>query len=146
FRDFNDTTFSLNTDDNLKRALAAAQQLPMMASRRVIRITDVRISASGYRDTVTEDDEPLILAYLADPSPHSVVIFIADELNGVRKMGKLLREQTAAVSFDPMSGADLADWARKRFREVGAEIEDRTLNFLLNRTGSDVQHVNNEIN
>src|ERR1044071_6846367 len=55
-RDFNETTFSLNNDDGLRSALAAAWQLPMVASRRVIRITDVRISATGYRDTITEDD------------------------------------------------------------------------------------------
>jgi DNA polymerase III delta subunit len=36
FRDFNESSFSLNTEDNLKRAIAAAEQLPMMASRRVI--------------------------------------------------------------------------------------------------------------
>ena len=50
FRDFNDTGFSLNTEDNLVRALAVAEQLPMMASRRVIRVTDIRISATGHRD------------------------------------------------------------------------------------------------
>src|SRR5215210_7790589 len=51
-RDFNETSFSLNAGDNLKAALAAAWQVPMMSSRRVIRITDVRISATGYRDTI----------------------------------------------------------------------------------------------
>ena len=67
FRDFNETDFSLNTEDNLKRALAAAEQLPMMATRRVVRITDVRISASGFRDTIREEHEPVLSAYLANP-------------------------------------------------------------------------------
>src|SRR4051794_26607507 len=65
-RDFNETSFSLNTEDNLQRALAAAQQLPMMAQRRVITISDIRISASGHRDTITEEHEPILSAYLAD--------------------------------------------------------------------------------
>ena len=56
-RDFNETTFTLNTEGNLERALAAARQLPMLAARRVVRITDLRISASGYRDTLTEAHE-----------------------------------------------------------------------------------------
>src|ERR1043166_104237 len=59
-RDFNETSFSLNSEGNLRSALSAAEQLPMMASRRVIRITDLRISASGIRDTITEDDDPEI--------------------------------------------------------------------------------------
>ena len=76
FRDLNENSFSLNTDGNLKQALAAAYQLPMMATRRIITITDIRISASGFRDTITEADEPLLSAYLADPSPSSVVILV----------------------------------------------------------------------
>src|SRR5687768_7480407 len=66
-RDFNESSFSLNTEDNLTQALAAAQQLPMMASRRLVLITDVRISATGFRDTITEAHEPVLTSYLNDP-------------------------------------------------------------------------------
>ena len=72
-RDFNETSFTLNSDDSLKRALAAAEQVPMMASRRLLRITDVRVSATGFRDTITDNDEPTLSPYLADPSPTAVV-------------------------------------------------------------------------
>ena len=39
FRDFNDDAFSLNTPDNIRTALAAADQLPMMAARRAVTVT-----------------------------------------------------------------------------------------------------------
>ena len=146
FRDFNDTNFSLNTEDNLKQALAVAEQLPMMASRRVVRITDIRISATGYRDTITEEHEPLLTAYLSNPSPTSVVIFIADDLNGVRKMSKLLKENTTAVEFKPLTDAELLNWARDKFGETGAEIDHTTLNQFISRIGPDVRRLTNEIN
>lgn len=92
-REFNEDEFSLNSEDNLQRAIAAANQLPMMSSRRVIRITDVRVTAGGKNDTVREEHEPILRAYLGNPSPSSVVILISDDLNGVKKMGKLLRSQ-----------------------------------------------------
>ncbi len=145
-REFNESSFSLNNDDALKRALAAAEQLPMMASRRVIRITDVRVSATGYRDTITEDHEPMLSEYFANPAPNSVVIFVADELNGVRKMGKFLRDKTTAVDFERLDNRQLADWARRGIRDAGAEIHEPTLAFLLARTGSDVRRLTNEIN
>jgi len=145
-RDFNETSFSLNTEDNLERALAAAEQLPMMASRRVIRITDIRISTTGFRDTITEDHEAILSAYLENPSPHSVVIFVADELNGVRKMGKFLREKTTAVEFARLDDRQLAEWARKEITETAAEIDETTLRYLLARVGSDVRRLTNEIN
>ena len=55
FRDFNETEFSLAVSDNLQPALAAAEQLPMMAKRRVVRIADVRIGATSNKDTLKED-------------------------------------------------------------------------------------------
>lgn len=146
FRDFNDTAFSLNTPGALGLALAAAQQLPMMASRRVIRVTDVRVSATGFRDTITEADEPALSAYIADPSPHAVIVFVADELNGVRKMGKFLREKTVAVDFAKLDERDFASWARTKFREAGAEIDEPTLRLLLSRVEPNVRRIENEVN
>ncbi len=146
FRDFNDTSFSLNTEDNLIRAFAVAQQLPMMASRRVVRITDIRISATGYRDTITEQHEDILKSYLSDPSPTSIVILIADELNGVRKMSKLLKENVTAVEFKPLDDDGLSDWASSELKRLGAEIDRATLNHLIARVGSDVRHLTNEIN
>lgn len=145
-RDFNETSFSLNTEGNLKSAFSAAKQLPMIASRRVIRITDVRISATGIRDTITEDDEPIISAYFANPSLHSVVIFIADELNGVRKMGKLLRERTTAVEFALLDDGQLARIARDKIKDAGVEIDDAALRYLISLVGQDARRLTNEVN
>jgi DNA polymerase III subunit delta len=146
FRDFNDTTFSLNTQGNLKEALTSARQLPMMSSRRVIRITDVRISQSGFRDTITEADEPVLTDYLASPEAATIVIFVADELNKVRKMGKLLVTKTAAVDFEPLRGPALADWARKHLADAGVAIDPAAFQFLLARVGDNVARLANEIN
>lgn len=144
-RDFNETSFSLNTDDGLTRALAAAEQMPMMATRRVVRITDIRISATGFRDTITENHEPVLSSYLANPAPNSVVIFVADELNGVRKMGKFLRDKTVAVEFARLDDQELGKWARKEVGAAEAEIDEPTLRFLLSRTGPDVRRLTSEI-
>jgi DNA polymerase-3 subunit delta len=145
-RDFNDTAFSLAGDSDLRTALAGAQQLPVMASRRVVRITDVRISASGYRDTMTDADEAVLTAYLADPSPTSIVIFVADELNGVRKLAKLLKTKTSAVEFEPLDDEELAKWARETIEEAGAEADAATVRYLVERVGPDVRSLTNEIN
>lgn len=145
-RDFNETSFSLNNEGNLERALAAAEQLPMMASRRVVRITDIRISASGFRDTITESHEHALAAYFSNPSPHSVVILVADELNGVRKMGKFLRSSGVCVEFERLDDRQLAEWARNKIRDADARIDEGTLRQLTARVGPDVRRLTNEIN
>lgn len=145
-RDFNETSFSLNTEENLGRALAAAEQLPMMASRRVVRITDIRISATGFRDTINETHEPLLAAYLSNPSPNTVVILVADELNGVRKMGKFLRSSGAAVEFLRLDDRQLTEWARTQIKDAGVEMDETTLRHLIARVGADVRRLTNELN
>lgn len=144
-RDFNETSFSLNTEDNLQRAISAAEQLPMMSARRVIRITDVKISASGIRDTITEDHEPLLSAYLNNPSKQSVLIFVADELNGVRKMGKFLREKTTAVEFKPLDDGELTKIAHEKFKDAGAEIDGANLRHLVALVGHNARRLTNEV-
>lgn len=146
FRDFNETVFSLDGEDNLHRALAAAEQLPMMSTRRVVRVDNVRVSATGFRDTINEDHEAALSAYLANPSPNSVIVFVADELNGVRKMGKFLREKTTSVEFTRLDDKQLGEWARKAVAEAGAEIDAVTLQLFLSRVGADVRRLSNEIN
>ena len=145
FRDFNDDEFSLNDPDNIKSALAAADQLPMMASRRVVKVTEVRVSSSAAKDTLKEDQYEALSAYLANPSPSSVLIFVADELNGNRRVGKLLRDKTVAVEFAALDEAELAKWARGKLGELDAQIDDRTLRHLISLTGSDARRLTTEL-
>lgn len=143
-RDFNEDEFSLNTPDEIRSALAAAEQLPMMAPRRVIRITNVRVGATSNRDTLKEEFEEPLAAYLANPSKSTVLIFVADELAAGRKIGKLLREKTAAVDFSRLDEDGLRNWAASRFNELGVDAGPTTVRHLVETVGPDVRRLNNE--
>lgn len=145
FRDFNDDVFSLNMPDNIRTALASANQLPMMASRRVVRITEVRVSTSSMKDTLKEDAEDLLAAYLANPSPTSVVVFVVDELNGTRKLGKMLKNHANAVEFKALDLAGIQAWAKKAIEEAGATIDQDALRKLATFSGSNIRRINTEI-
>ncbi len=144
-RDFNEDEFSLNSDENLQRALAAAEQLPMMACRRVIRITDVRVTAGGKTDTIKEEHETALRRYLDNPSPSSTVIFISDDLNGVKKMGKLLRSQPGAVEFSILEDEELARSAQRGFAEHGIKIDHVAVRYLVSLVGPNVRRLTNEV-
>lgn len=145
FRDFNDTEFSLNTSDNLRNALAAAEQLPMMASRRVVRVTEVRVTAGGTKDTLRENDEAALATYLERPAKSTVLIFVADELNGNRKMTKLLKSKAAAVEFARLSGPELVKWVRGKIAEAGSEADEFTVRSLIEKVGDDARRLAGEI-
>ena len=56
-REFNEASFSLLTD-SVRSAIAAAEQLPMMSERRVVRVRDF----ARLRDA----DEEMLIAYLGN--------------------------------------------------------------------------------
>ena len=144
-RDFNETEFSLNIEGNLAAALGAAEQLPMMSTRRVIRITDVRVSPTVMRDTLREDDEATLTRYLDDPSDSSVVVFIAEEFDKRRRMAKVLSEKARAVEFCELGDEELTKWARGKIRDAGSEIDERALRTLISLVGPDVRRLTTEI-
>ena len=137
-REFNETTFSL-TESKIEYALSAAEQMPMISSRRVVKITEVRVSATGTKDTIKEDDEALLARYLERPAESSVVIFVADELDKRRKISKLLLEKTVAVEFARLSDVELMKWAKGKLNEQNAEIEDRALRHLVALVGDNLR-------
>ena len=144
-RDFNEDEFSLANPDSIKVALAAAEQLPMMAARRVIRVTDVCVAATSNRDTLKEEYLDAVAAYLQDPARHTVLIFVADELNGNRKFSTLLKASAAVVDFTALSDAELATWAGRRFADLGSVIDAATLRYLITVVGNDLHRLSNEI-
>jgi DNA polymerase III subunit delta len=144
-RDFNETEFSLNTPENIRSAIAAANQLPMMAARRVVKITDVRISSTAVRDTLKEGSEALLSSYLANPSTNSIVIFVADELNGNRKLSRLLKEHGRVIEFKPLDDAELADRAREKIKDASCSIDEPALRHLVAIAGPDLHRIENEI-
>ena len=143
-RDFNEAVISLH-DDKIQYALNAAEQMPMMTAKRVVRITDVRISASGGKDNLKEDDEAILTAYLTRPSETSVVIFVADELDKRRRMAKLLIENSVAVEFAELKDFELKKWAIDRLKELGTQIDDNALNHLIALVGNNVRRLTTEL-
>jgi DNA polymerase III subunit delta len=143
-REFNETVFSL-AESKIEYALAAAEQMPMISARRVVRITEVVVSGTGKKDSLKEEDETVLMRYLARPSETSVVIFVADELDKRRKISKLLLENSVAVEFTPLSEMELMSWAKGELKKQNAEIEDRALRYLIGLVGNNVQKITTEI-
>src|SRR5215217_4461798 len=80
-REFNESAFSLLSDP-VQSAIAAAEQLPMMSDTSVVRIRDFA--------KLRETDEDVLIRYLNNPAPSTVMIFTADELEKRKKSTKVL--------------------------------------------------------
>lgn len=144
-REFNENEFSLNSPDQLPTALAAADQLPMMAAKRVVRISDVRITATGSRDSLKEDYEGMLTSYLDNPSPDSVVLFIADDFDKRRKAAKLLADKAVAVEFKALDDEEALHWTKGRIKDSGFSYDDEAARLLVSMVGDDIRRLASEI-
>jgi DNA polymerase-3 subunit delta len=135
-REFNEATFSLAGAD-VQQAIAAAEQLPMMARRRVVRITDFA--------RLSEEGESALGRYLARPAETSVVIFVADDLDKRRKLSKALMDACVSVEFPAMTEGEALVWARARLKEAGAQADERTLGNVIGLTGTGARRLRVEL-
>ena len=135
-REFNESSFSL-LSDNVNAAIAVAEQIPMMSERLVVRIRDF--------GKLREADEEVIIRYLNKPSPSSVVIFSADDLDKRKKLTKTLLSACAVVDFSAVKDAEAKAWARTRLKELKSAADDRVLTEIVRLTGTDLQTLNSEL-
>jgi DNA polymerase III subunit delta len=135
-REFNESAFSL-LSDSVQAAIAAAEQLPMMSDTRVVRIRDFA--------RLREADEDILIRYLNNPSPTTVMIFIADDLDKRKKSSKVLLDTCTVVEFSPLKDAEAKAWAKSRLKELKVSTDDQVLSDLIRLVGTDVQTLANEL-
>src|SRR5215207_3581119 len=130
-REFNESGFSLTSGD-VQHAIAAAEQMPMMGGRRVVRVTDF--------GRLREADEGALVRYVTRPVETSTVVFVADNLDKRLKLSKTLLEVCRSVE-----DAELAAWARDRLKHLGAHADERALRQTIALAGPSVRRVATEL-
>lgn len=135
-REFNESSFNL-VRDSVQSALAAAEQLPMMSDRRVVRIRDFA--------RLRENDEEALVRYLNNPAPQTVMIFIAEDLDKRKKSTKALLDNCIVVDFPPLKDAEAKAWAKSRLKELKVTADEQVLSEIVSLVGTDVQTLFNEI-
>jgi DNA polymerase-3 subunit delta len=135
-REFNESSFNFLTDD-VRSAVAVAEQLPMMSDRRVIRVRNF--------GKLREADEDVLLHYLERPVESSVVIFAADDLDKRKRLAKLLMAD-AAFEFQPLKSPELQTWIKAHLKKLKVEIEPRAGHLIMEMVRSDLNTLTNELN
>jgi DNA polymerase-3 subunit delta len=135
-REFNEASFNL-VRDSVQAAIAAAEQLPMMSERRVIRIRDFA--------RLRENEEETLIRYLNNPAPSTVMILVADDLDKRKKSTKALLDNAVVVDFPPLKDSEAKAWAKSRLKELKTTADDAVLSEIVGLVGTDVQTLFNEL-
>jgi DNA polymerase-3 subunit delta len=147
-REFNDSSFDLVNDD-IRDAIAAAEQLPLMSDRRVVVIKNLnKLEGRKKLDNDEEDGvspaAQILMAYLVRPVPTTVVILTSDDIDKRRKYAKMLLG-AAAYEFKPLQQKDLPSWIRDYLRSLNTEIDPAALTLLNETLATDLTTVRNEL-
>lgn len=135
-REFNETTFSLVSQSPYE-AVAAAEQLPMMSNRRVVRIINF--------GKLRESDEEVLINYVNRPAESSVVIFVASELDRRKKLTKALLDSCVVVDFPALKDGEAKTWVKTRLKQLKITADERAISELIALVGTDVQTLNTEL-
>jgi DNA polymerase-3 subunit delta len=136
FRAFNVDTFSA-AETSLENILDVGRQLPMMAARRLVVVTQP--------DSIREGSQEHLEDYLKNPAPEAVVVFVADSIDLRRKSATALSKACTVVRFDEVSEQDAVRWAESRVRALGSRIERTALGALVDLAGTDLSRLAVEI-
>lgn len=142
-RVFNTSTFTIGSDNGTgskttaATAIDAANQLPMMAPRRVVVIRDF--------DKIKEDEQQPVLDYLKNPSPATTVVFQATAPDKRRKLTTALLKACTVAAFDLLDEPRAKRWAEEYLKRRGCTIEREALHRLIGLVDTGLTRLINEL-
>ena len=120
--------------------IAAAETLPFMADRRLVIVRDHPALIAR-----SEADERL-LEYLPSVPASSVLLFYCTHKPDARKkLYSAVKKLNGIVTFSPLKDRELASFVTAAFRDQGKECDERTAEYLVFTSGSDLNQLLAEV-
>jgi len=112
------------------RILEAARMLPAFAQHRVVIVKDA--------EKLNADAQTTLLRYIEDPSPTTVLIFVAAKLDARTKFYKRLKKAGATIRFAHPHIGDMPGIVRQRAKLLGLRVEPGAVRALVDSVGANV--------
>jgi DNA polymerase-3 subunit delta len=103
------------------------------------------LQRDSVQSAIAAAEQLPLIRYLNNPSPSTVMIFIADDLDKRKKATKSLLDNCVIVDFPPLKDAEAKAWAKTRLKELKVTADDSVLSEIIGLVGTDVQTLFNEI-
>lgn len=113
-----------------------AETLPFFAEKRLIMIENSGFFKSGG-DALAD--------YLKDPASTSYFVFVETEMDKRSRLYKTVQSKGCAVEFAVQDEATLKRWILGMVKKGNKKISGQTLDFFLDKTGTDMENIRREI-
>jgi len=128
--EFNLSRYS-SADGQVEAALSTAATLPMMGARRVVTL---RLGG-----TIDEASSALLLEYLGQVVPTTVLILVAPKVDARQKVIKSVKKQGVFLSFGGMKARDAVSWLVGEAQSKAYGIDYDAATLLVDEVGTDLR-------
>lgn len=122
-------------DIDLNELNELAQTLPFFSNRRLILIEQ-----SGLFKTKSD-----LANILVDAPESTIFLFIEEEVDKRNKVYKLIRERGYISEMNGLNEKNLKLFIVSLLKPFGKKITQNTANYLLDKIGSDMENIRNEV-
>jgi DNA polymerase III subunit delta len=123
--------------------LTHARRFPMMAQKQVVIVKE----AQEIQDLNKENGSKLLLDYLKNPSPTTVLVFCHKHksLDKRKELGKKIDQFTTALNCKKIYDNQLPEFIAEYAQDKKISIEERAVMALCEYVGNDLHRLTNEI-
>lgn len=144
--DFNFAQFDLE-ETPIETALEDVETLPFMGERRLVFMQNPFFLTSEKTKSKVEHNVKRLEAYLEDPVPYSIIVFIApyEKLDERKKITKELKRKATIVEAKKLHEHELKVWIKDKINAANIEMRDEAIERLLELAGTNLMMLTNEI-
>jgi len=122
-------------DFTVGEVIDQAETMPFFADRRLILIENSGLFKSGGEQ---------MAEYLKSPAESVNFLFVETEVDKRSKLFKAVQANGCAVEFVTQDETTLKRWILQMIKKENKNISERTLNLLLEKTGTDMENIHKE--
>ena len=122
-------------DFTVGEVIDQAETMPFFADRRLILIENSGLFKSGGEQ---------MAEYLKSPAESVNFLFVETEVDKRSKLFKAVQANGCAVEFATQDETTLKRWILQMIKKENKNISERTLNLLLEKTGTDMENIHKE--
>lgn len=120
---------------NLGEIIDLAETMPFFAQKRLIVIENSGLLKSGGEQ---------LAEYLSNPTETTFFVLVEVEVDKRCKLYKTVQSKGSVVEFGEQDEATLKRWILGMMKKEGKNISHSTLNYLLEKTGTDMENIRKE--
>lgn len=142
-KSFNQVVLYGSKDLSMATILTHARRFPMMAERQVVIVKE----AQELNDLTKEAGTKLLLNYLAQPVPSTVLVFCFKhkKLDGRTELGKKIEKLAVTLNTKKLYDSQLPDFVHEYLSENKLTATDEAVHTLCEYVGNDLSRLVNEV-